>query len=160
MMKIAVLADTHSRTLPDQVIKGLEKSDLVIHAGDVCDMRMLGEIEAFNDVEAVYGNMDDAALRKKLPRRLIMKCEGLNIGIFHGEGSPEGLINRVGEEFRNEKVDVIIFGHSHVPFNKKIGNILFFNPGSPNDDIFAPYCSYGLLEIDGNSIKTKIIKVE
>lgn len=160
MTKIVVLSDTHSRMLPKQVVKAAKKADFVIHAGDVCDLKMLEELESFNDVEAVFGNMDESSVRKRLPRRLILKCEGVRIGVFHGEGSPDGLMDRIKEEFQSEDVDIIIFGHSHEPFNKHINNINFFNPGSPNDDIFSPYCSYGLLEIDGNSIKTKIVKVE
>jgi len=160
MMKIVVLSDTHSRTVPTQVKKALEKADLVIHAGDISDVKMLEELESINDIEAVSGNMDDAILRKKLSRRLILKCEGVRIGVFHGEGSPEGMLNRIEKEFETEDVDVIVFGHSHAPLNKRMKDILFFNPGSPNDDIFAPYCSYGILEIEGNSIKANIIKVE
>ena len=160
MTKIAVVSDTHSYMIPDQVLKGLKEADLVIHAGDICDAQMLNEIAKINDIRAVYGNMDEAALRKKLPRRLVLTCEGVHIGIVHGDGSPEGLIGRVEMELEGLDVDVIIFGHSHEPFNQKIGDVLFFNPGSPNDNIFAPYRSYGILEINGNSVKAKIIKVE
>jgi len=160
MMKIAVLSDTHSAMIPDQVCKALKEADLVIHAGDVCDAKMFKEMSDLNTVKAVYGNMDEAALRRQLPRRLIFKCEDVQVGVVHGNGAPEGLIGRVEQEFEGLKVDVIIFGHSHEPFNKKIGEVLFFNPGSPNDNIFAPYRSYGILEIDGASVKAKIIKVE
>ncbi|MEW5895255.1 MAG: metallophosphoesterase [Candidatus Omnitrophota bacterium] len=159
-MKIIVLSDTHSRSLPPQVRKELPKADLIIHAGDICDTKMLGEIEQINDVEAVYGNMDDQVLRKKLPRRLILKYDGVCIGVLHGEGSPEHLIDHIKDEFKDEDVDVIIFGHSHEPFNKKIDGVVFFNPGSPNDEIFAPYCSYGVIKIEGNSVKTKIVRVK
>jgi len=160
MIKIAVLSDTHSYMIPDQVRKALKDADFVIHAGDICDAKLFKEISDLNTVKAVYGNMDEAALRRKLPRRLIFKCEGLQIGVVHGNGSPEGLISRVEQDFEGQKVDVVVFGHSHEPFNKKIGEVLFFNPGSPNDNIFAPYRSYGILEIHGEAVKAKIIKVE
>jgi len=159
-MKIVVLADTHSRMLPGQVAHDLSQCDLIIHAGDICDENMLQEIENLNDVEAVYGNMDNSVLRDRLPQRLVLRCEGVRIGVVHGDGAPDQLLDHIQEEFEAEDVDVVIFGHSHEPMNKKIGERLFFNPGSPNDNIFAPYCSYGILEIDGNHIKADIIKVK
>lgn len=160
MKKILVLADTHSRTLPDQLIKAMAKVDFIIHAGDICDIKMFSEMQKINDVEAVFGNMDEGRIRQKLPRQLSLICEGVKIGVTHGEGSPKGLLERVREEFKDSDVDIVIFGHSHEPLTQRSDNKTFFNPGSPTDDIFAPYCSYGILEIDGASIKTEIVKVK
>jgi len=36
---------------------------------------------------------------------------------------------------------------------------IYFNPGSPTDTIFAPYQSYGILEINGKEIKRSIVKI-
>lgn len=160
MMRIVVLSDTHSRALPAKVVAALADADLVIHAGDICDERLLKDIRSRATVEAVCGNMDEPALRKKLPRRLILKCEDVSIGVIHGEGGADHVIEHVQEEFSGDSVDAVVFGHSHAPFNKKISGIVYFNPGSPNDDIFAPYCSYGMIEINGRRITPKIIKVE
>ena len=63
----------------------------------------------------------------------------------------------VRKEFK--QVDVIIFGHSHIPCNERIDGVLFFNPGSPTDKIFAPYNSYGMIEITGKNINARIIKI-
>ena len=57
-------------------------------------------------------------------------------------------------------IDVVMFGHSHEPLNEKNGGVLYFNPGSPNDKVFAPYCSYGILDISEKGIIGKIIKVK
>jgi len=56
------------------------------------------------------------------------------------------------------KVDVLVFGHSHRPVNKKEGGVLLFNPGSPTDQFFAPYRSCGILEI-GKEVKGRIIRL-
>ena len=79
--------------------------------------------------------------------------------MFHGEGAPRSLFSRVKEEFEDKKVDAIIFGHSHHTMNEKVGDILYFNPGSATDTVFAPYRSYGILEIT-DDIKGKIIKID
>ena len=57
-------------------------------------------------------------------------------------------------------MDCVIFGHSHQPFNETIDHVLYFNPGSPNDIISAPYCSYGILEVTDKKIVAKLIKVK
>ena len=62
------------------------------------------------------------------------------------------------ESFKNDKVDAIVFGHSHQPLVMRQGGVLFFNPGSPTDDIFAPYKSVGILEIH-DTIEGRIIKL-
>ena len=65
----------------------------------------------------------------------------------------------VQKEFKDKKVDVIVFGHSHHPMNEIKDGILFFNPGSATDTVFAPFRSYGVLEIS-DVIKGRIIKID
>jgi putative phosphoesterase len=104
--------------------------------------------------------MDGADVRKLLPRREIFEVDGVAIGIFHGEGPSEGILDAVRNAFKDKKLDVVVFGHSHQPFNKMIGDTLYFNPGSPNDMVRAPYCSYGILEINFGKVTGKIIKLK
>ena len=159
-MKIGIVADTHSRALPPQMLKDFQKVDLIIHAGDFCSMKDFKALAKIKKVEAVHGNMDETEIRRLLPRRKIIDLESLKIGLFHGEGVPQMILETVQKEFKDDKVDVVIFGHSHQPLNELRNGILFFNPGSPNDMIFAPYCSYGLMEIGGGQPIGKIIKVK
>ncbi|MFP3472622.1 metallophosphoesterase family protein, partial [Micrococcus sp. SIMBA_144] len=55
---------------------------------------------------------------------------------------------RALEAFEGEDVDVIIFGHSHIPFSRFMKGILLFNPGSPTDKRKLPYYSHGVLTIE------------
>ena len=112
-----------------------------------------------SNVVAVYGNMDSEKIKTTLPEKEIISICGKKIGITHGCGSPSGLIDLLTKLFKNDNLDVIIFGHSHSPINEKRGNILFFNPGSPTDKMFAPYNSYGILEIN-DEVKGTIIKLK
>ncbi|MBI5150519.1 MAG: metallophosphoesterase family protein [Candidatus Omnitrophica bacterium] len=159
-MKIGVVSDTHSLDVPAEVLEELQKTDLIIHAGDFCAPRDLETFRRIKNVKAVYGNMDGADLRRVLARREVLSLEGVTIGVFHGEGPREKILETVQKEFRGQKVDVVVFGHSHQPFNKEIDGVLYFNPGSPNDTVFAPYCSYGVLEITDGKIKGKIVKLK
>ena len=158
-MKIGVVADTHSQELPAQMLEDFKGVDLIIHAGDFCSLNDLEHFKKLKEVKAVHGNMDNPEVRRTLPRKQIIQCGRFSVGLFHGEGPPTAILGKVQSEFRDSKVDVVIFGHSHQPMNEKIDDVLYFNPGSPNDRMFAPYRSYGILEID-DKITGTIIKVK
>ena len=158
-MKIGVVSDTHSQELPSQMMEDFKKVDFIIHAGDFCSLDVLESFKRLKELKAVYGNMDGSELRRLLPRKQIIQCGQFSIGLFHGEGSPKVLLEGVKNEFKDSKVDAVIFGHSHQPMNEKREGILYFNPGSPNDTVYAPYRSYGILEIN-DKITGKIIEVK
>lgn len=161
-MKIGVIADTHiprtARELPKVIYKEFENVDLILHAGDVVELDFLKKLMDFRKTIAVYGNLDSSEVVDRLKPKEIIEVGGFRIGLVHGWGAPEGLVERIGAEFKSEKVDCIVFGHSHRPMNETKNGILFFNPGSPTDKIFAPYNSYGLLEVT-DKIIGKIIKL-
>ena len=161
-MKIIVLADTHiperALDLPKQIYDDLKDSDLILHAGDIISLEFLKKLEKFGKVQAVQGNMDEAALKDKLPLKEIIRVAKFTIGLTHGWGSPFGLLEQVHKEFLKEKPDVIIFGHSHKSLNIHKDGVLFFNPGSPTDKIFSDTNSYGIITI-GESIEAKIVKL-
>lgn len=159
-MKIGVVADTHSKALPQQMMEDFKDVELIVHAGDFCSLDVLERLKKLKEVKAVHGNMDEHQVRKELPRRQVFKVGSFTIGIYHGEGAPNQVLDKVKDEFRNEKVDAVIFGHSHRPFNELVGDVLYFNPGSPNDTIFAPYRSYGILDLTGTKIQGRIVKVK
>ncbi len=158
-MKIGIVSDTHSRALPKEMLIELAKMDLIIHAGDFCSLKDYQAFTKLKETKAVWGNMDEPELRKALPRKEIFEYAGVTIGLFHGEGAPQKLMDVLQKEFENDKVDVIIFGHSHQPLNQKINGVLYFNPGSPNDTIFSPYCSFGVLDINKGEVNAKIVKL-
>ena len=161
-MKIGVISDTHiplsADKIPQKVFECFKGVDLILHAGDLIDLSVLDKLKEIAPVEAVFGNMDPAEVRSSLKIRKIIKAGKFKIGLIHGAGPSESIQKRIDAIFSNDRVDVIVYGHTHKPENRVRGNILFFNPGSPTDKVFAPYRSCGILEI-GNKIKGKIIKL-
>jgi len=130
-MRIGILSDTHLTNITEDFKKTIEKIfkdvDMLIHAGDMTGMGIFDYLSNW-ELRAVRGNMDDFELYDVLPEKRIENVMGKSIGIIHGSGSPKGIEDRVLSEFRN--VDVIIFGHSHVPLEMKKNDVLLFNPGS------------------------------
>lgn len=162
-MKIGVIADTHipdrAKDIPPQILEAFKGVDMIIHAGDFVDLSVLDKLKTVcRDIKAVWGNMDPYEVRKGLPEREIVRVGNYSIGIAHGYGPPNKLIDLLTEIFKEENINIIIFGHSHSAINKKKGNILYFNPGSPTDKIFALYNSYGIIEIN-DKIKARIIRL-
>jgi len=142
-MRIAVLADTHVNRLehlPKKIIDALSTVDLIIHAGDFTDVQVLEELRRLREVKAVHGNMDSTELKTVLPVKEIVEIENKRIGITHGSGSPWGIEERVRKMFESDRIDIIIYGHSHRSQNKVIDDILLFNPGKATD-------SFGILTI-------------
>lgn len=162
-MKIGVIADTHiperATQVPQQILDAFKDADMIIHAGDLVDLSVLHKLEtACKNIKAVWGNMDSYEVRKKLPEKEVVEIGKYKIGIVHGYGHPNKLIEIVTEIFKDEKPDIIVFGHSHSPVNEKRKDILYFNPGSPTDKIFSLYNSYGIIEIN-DKIEAKIVRL-
>ena len=143
-MRIAVLADTHINRLehlPKKIIDALSTVDWIIHAGDFTDVQLLKELKRLREVKAVHGNMDSKELKTVLPVKEIVEIENKRIGITHGSGGPWGIEERVRKMFESDRIDIIVYGHSHRSQNKVIKDIIFFNPGKATD-------SFGILTID------------
>ncbi|MDD5565963.1 MAG: metallophosphoesterase [Candidatus Omnitrophica bacterium] len=162
-MKIGVIADTHipdrADAIPDEILKEFRNVDMVIHAGDLVDVKVIQDLKRVcHNVEAVWGNMDPAEVRELLPEKKIMKIGKFRVGIMHGYGHPDKLPELLLEEFKNDQVDLVIFGHSHKPAEFVKNGIRFFNPGSVTDKLFTVFNSYGIIEIN-DVIKSKIIKL-
>lgn len=161
-MRILVLSDTHipraAQDLPAKICEEIEKADAIMHAGDFVDESVLDKLKkAKKEVYAVYGNMDSPEVRRRLKNKEIVTIGKFKIGIIHGYGAPKDIIDTVKGEFGN--VDVIVFGHSHVPISTRKNGILFFNPGSPTDTVFAKENTYGILEITDKKIEGEIVKL-
>ena len=155
---IGVISDTHGYSIE----KALEhfkkiKPNMIMHAGDIGNIETVKELERIAPVIAVHGNMDKGPVREQFQPKEVIQINNFKIGITHGYGAQLGLEERVRLKF-DEKVDCIIFGHSHKPVNELINNTLFFNPGSATDTVFAQFNSIGILTVN-DKIKGEIIKI-
>ncbi|NQT90500.1 MAG: metallophosphoesterase family protein [Candidatus Omnitrophica bacterium] len=161
-MRVAVISDTHMpvniRKFPEDFLEKLKGVDMIIHAGDLIELSVLDELNKIAPTKAVTGNMDSHKARKALPEKLILELGGFKIGVIHGLGHPDKILEYVMERFKDEKLDCIIYGHSHNPKIETIEGTIYFNPGSMTDKVFAPYNSYGILEID-DKLTPKIVRL-
>lgn len=162
-MRIGVVSDTHltdkTQELPKNMLEDFKGVDMVIHAGDLVDFSVVERLKKVcPKVIAVYGNMDPPEVRSRLAEKEIVNAGKFKIGVFHGYGAAANLIDLLTEVFKNDKVDIVIFGHSHSGLNHEKNGVIFFNPGSPTDKIYAEDNTYGIIELN-DKIELKLIKL-
>ncbi|MFB5197522.1 metallophosphoesterase family protein [Neobacillus sp. KR4-4] len=159
-MKIIVLSDTHmpkrGKSLPPRLLEELKDADLIIHAGDWQTIDVYDLLKAFAKVEGVFGNVDGKDIKEMFPEKRIVEAGGYKLGITHGHGTRKTTEKRAVQKFADEKVDCIIFGHSHIPIKKYEQGILIFNPGSPTDKRRQENYSFGIINI-GESLEAEHI---
>lgn len=162
-MKIGVMSDTHLRT-PDASLGYiledlLSDADLILHAGDIVTREVLDFLEE-RGVVAVCGNMDDYDVALAVPQTRIIPTAGKRIGLVHGWGSKEGLARRVLTRFGPEKLDLIVYGHSHVPFWGQVDGTYMFNPGSAAHNRYGGHATVGVIDIAADAVTGKFLSVD
>ncbi|TWT02489.1 metallophosphoesterase family protein [Planomicrobium sp. CPCC 101079] len=158
MKKIVIVSDTHipirAKKLPQILIDACQEADFIIHAGDWQTMDVYYEFAAYAETDGVTGNVDPWEISDRIGKSKILEFGGLRIGVVHGDGIRQTTEQRAFDAFREEKVDIIVFGHSHIPVMREVEGVILFNPGSPTDKRTQPQYSFGLLEI-GDSWELK-----
>ena len=65
---------------------------------------------------------------------------------------------RRGGKRRLPDADVVVFGHSHIPWNEEgIDGQVLFNPGSPTERRRQPRCTYGVIDISAGAVRSRSI---
>lgn len=156
-MKILVISDLHIPTrnseIHPNIIEQAKKCDAIFALGDFVDINTVLYLQSLNrNFHAVFGNMDDYEVKDYLPAQKVVKIGNFVFGLTHGSGShiriPERIIN-----WFDKDVNVIVYGHSHVPDDRIYRGKRFINPGTAME-------TYGIIEIDGDTIKFEVLKEE
>jgi putative phosphoesterase len=135
--------------------------DYIVHAGDINGIDFLTELkDIFKDrLIVVSGNMDNEGLSGILKNEEVVELEKITIAVTHSYGAPVDAPSNAYNLMKKHNPDIIIFGHSHHALNKINENgVLMFNPGSLLDEVYAPYTSYGMIEINNGEIVSREIK--
>jgi putative phosphoesterase len=145
-VRLLVLADTHvpkrARDLPAEVWAEVDDSDVVVHAGDWVDEPLLDALHRRSRrLVACWGNNDGPALRARLPEVAWADVAGLRLAVVHDSGPARGREARMAAAFPD--VDVLVFGHSHIPWDTVAPcGLRLLNPGSPTDRRRQPAATY------------------
>lgn len=159
-MRIGVISDTHmprrGKTLPSFVLEAFADVEMILHAGDINDWSILRELNQLAPTTAIAGNTDSPAVTDILGQRITLELNGFKIGLTHGHlGSGNTTPERALDAFPG--VDVIVFGHSHQPYNHRHGNKLLLNPGSATDPRGEPRPSVAIMTLDKTGANAELI---
>jgi hypothetical protein len=144
------------RRLPLDRLRGV---DLILHAGDFSTVAVLEELEAIGPpVAAVYGNVDEPALRERLPAERMVDAGGARIAMVHDAGPSKGRLERMRIRFPD--AEAVVFGHSHIPLHEERDGFQIFNPGSPTDRRRQPRHTMGLADVDDGRVRFRLVALD
>jgi putative phosphoesterase len=155
------MSDTHvpkrGRDLPAELWAAVDAADVVIHAGDWVDVPLLDALEARSDrLIACYGNNDGPALRRRLPEIARARLDGVQLAVVHETGAATGREARCAARFPD--ADVLVFGHSHIPWDTSAATGLrLLNPGSPTDRRRQPFATYMTATIENGRLRDVVL---
>lgn len=155
-MRLLLLADTHvplrARDLPAQIWDEIGEADVVVHAGDWVAPELLDQLtKRAARLVGCWGNNDGPVLRSRLPGRADVTLGGVHFTVVHETGAAAGREKRLSRRYPDS--DVLVFGHSHIPWDTTSSTGLrLLNPGSPTDRRRQPACTYMTATLDNGAL--------
>lgn len=151
-MLIGLISDTHG-LIRAEALRALAGVDMILHAGDVGTPEVMTALQHIAPVHAVCGNTDP--IRLHLPKAINIELAGVRIHVSHGHevGSPTPARLAVTYD-----ADVIVYGHTHRPMIKEVGNAVVINPGAAGPRRFDLRPSVALLSLPDR--KVRVIELE
>lgn len=132
MTVVGIISDTHGYW-DERYQQYLGMCDEIWHAGDIGSVVLAERFEAMGPrFRAVWGNIDDAALRVRYPETQRFQIEQVSVMMKHIGGYPGKYDASVREEVRRNPPQLFVSGHSHilkVMPDKQLG-LLHINPGA------------------------------
>lgn len=134
VLRIGVVSDSHEDE--DRLFlaaRRLGKLDALCFLGDVVSdaeylQAQLGLLGRSTVCYTVRGNNDFAS---NYPLELTVELMGRKLLLTHGHlwGVKQGL-NRLTYHAQESRADIVLYGHTHVPYSGYDSNIFFLNPGA------------------------------
>lgn len=162
-MRLLLISDTHlpvrAKELQPQVWQLVDEADLVIHAGDWVDEATLDALAGrASRLVGVAGNNDGPSIWQRLGEVARVEVEGVKIAVIHETGAAAGRERRCDERFgpdSAEPADLLVFGHSHIPWDTTTrAGLRLLNPGSPTDRRRQPVGTVMSVEIADARIRS------
>ncbi|WP_200814913.1 metallophosphoesterase family protein [Blastococcus haudaquaticus] len=156
-VSLVFTSDTHvprrARELPHSLWAAIAEADVVVHAGDWVDLALLDLFEARSRrLVAVYGNNDHGDFRRRLPEVARAEIAGMRFAVVHETGDAKGRELRCAARFPD--TDVLVFGHSHIPWDTTApSGLRLLNPGSPTDRRRQPHGTFVTAVADGGELR-------
>jgi putative phosphoesterase len=145
-VRLGVISDTHGLLRPE-VFDVFKAVDHILHGGDVGSSKLLVELEALAPVTAVYGNTDDAGLRRTLPQVAHVQLDDFDVVVTHGDQFGRPTPAKLHEAF--PRAEILVYGHTHRPLLELVDRtVTVMNPGGAGPKRFGLAPSVGIMELE------------
>ncbi|WP_434662204.1 metallophosphoesterase family protein [Paraburkholderia sp. A3BS-1L] len=141
-LRVALVSDTHNLLRPE-LLRFLEGSDAIIHAGDICEQGVLDRLAQIAPLTAVRGNNDRGSWAAALPAQTVVEIGGIALAVVHELRDLRGL----GADKAAQDIAVVVSGHSHKAEHEIRHGVHFVNPGSAGPRRFKLPISAAMLTI-------------
>jgi len=150
-MKIAIIADTHDNWANfSKAIKWIakEKIQLILHCGDIQSQETIGDAKKlFNgEIYFVKGNGD---WQMEVPEFLELKIGDKKIGLVHFPAEAKKMA-------QSGKFDLVFYGHTHRPWDEKVGKCHMINPGELAGQFYKS--TFAVYNTDTENLELKILE--
>jgi hypothetical protein len=146
---VGVLSDTHGLLRPS-VVEALQGVELIIHAGDVGQERVLEALRAIAPLRAVRGNVDRGEWARRLPETEVVVVGDGALYVLHD-------LHDLDLNPRTAGFAAVISGHSHRPAIRERDGVLFINPGSAGPRRFGLPVSVVRLRVRGEALEAELV---
>ena len=167
-MRLGLISDTHiPEAMPElwpHVFEVFDGCEAILHAGDIYDLSVIEGLSAVAPTFAARGNGDDGSSGRevqpdddRLRASWVIERSGLRIGLTHHMPIPAvgqyTVAKALDRHFPGERLDVVVYGDTHVEHVTTIGGVLCVNPGSPTfpHNLEVQYGTVGFLDIESDS---------
>jgi putative phosphoesterase len=150
--RVGVISDTHGLLRP-AAAAALQGVELIVHAGDIGQRRVLEGLEEIAPVVAVHGNVDRRELVGDHPHTCVVQVDGALLYVIHDLLELD--IDPAAAGFQ-----AVIFGHSHKSLIERRDGVLFLNPGAAGPRRFKLPVSLAVLEVQGTNLDVRLITLE
>lgn len=151
MPRVGLISDTHGLLRPE-AIAFLRGSDVIVHAGDIGDARVLDALRALAPVTAVRGNNDTGTWARAIPATAVLQVDGVSIHVRHD-------VSELDLDPRAAGFQVVVSGHSHRPSVKERDGVLYVNPGSSGPRRFKLPVAVAELRVAGASVTAHVVEL-
>ena len=161
MKKILLLSDTHDY-IDSHIMKYVNESDEVWHAGDIGSVEVTNIISNIKPLRAVFGNIDGAEIRLSFTKDLVFECEDVKVFMTHIGGRPGRYAKGVSQKLKSTQPKIFICGHSHILkiIFDETHKVLFINPGAVGKHGFHKVRTMVRFQLSkGNVKKMEVIEV-
>lgn len=162
MRRIGLLSDTHGIVLPF-VKAALQEVDEIWHAGDIGSLSVVDELRSIKPLKAVYGNIDDAVIRREFPEYLVFEIESLKVLMTHIGGYPGKYSSLARQLIELYRPGLFVCGHSHIlkVMHDTKYRLLHLNPGAAGRYGMHNHITLLRFEIEGDKVlKLEIVEQE